>query len=123
MSVARLSGSTPPLGPGADPTARLAAFVACYLAFLDRQLDRTRTLRAGLLLAGLAAEQVRHWLRDEHRDIGDLARGLIDIALAATATHVGSPPARMRRPPGGPRTCSSRTSASRRRLQPRPPTG
>lgn len=106
----------PPLGPGADSADRLAAFVAGYLAFLNRQLDlvllsetstvgaRLRTgahafwrqhcryllheagapqpdLRAGLLLAGLAAEQVRHWLRDEHRDLGDLTRGLSAAAL------------------------------------------
>ncbi len=111
-----LSGP-PPLGPGVDPAERLAAFVAGYLAFLDRQLDlvllsetstvgaRLRTgahafwrqhchyllsrtgapdpdLRAGVLLAALAAEQVRHWLHHEHRHIDDLARGLSDVALA-----------------------------------------
>lgn len=107
----------PPLGPGADPGARLAAFITGYLTFLDRQLDlvllsetatagaRLRTgahafwrqhcryllgetgapepeLRADLLLAGLAAEQVRHWLRDEHRDLTDLAHALSAAALA-----------------------------------------
>jgi len=33
-----LSGP-PPLGPGADPAARLTAFVEALLAFVDRQLD------------------------------------------------------------------------------------
>ena len=106
----------PPLGPGADPAERLAAFVAGYLAFLDRQLDlvllsetstpgaRLRTgahafwaqhcryllteadapqpdVRADLLLAGLAAEQVRHWLRLDHRDIDQLVHALAETAL------------------------------------------
>lgn len=114
-----LSGP-PPLGPGADPTDRLAAFVTGYLRFLDRRLDlvllsqtstvgaRLRTgshafwrqhcryllsetgapepdLRADLLLAGLAAEQVRHWLRDERRSLTDLAHGLSAAALALGA--------------------------------------
>ncbi len=107
----------PPLGPGADPAERLAAFTAAYLTFLDRQLDlvllsetstpgaRLRTgahafwrqhcryllnqagapqhdLRADLLLAGLAADQVRHWLHDQHRNLDDLAAGLAAAALA-----------------------------------------
>jgi len=106
----------PPLGPGADPAERLSAFVAGYLAFLDRQLDlvllsetstpgaRLRTgahafwaqhcryllteadapqpdVRADLLLAGLAAEQVRHWLRLDHRDIDQLVHALAETAL------------------------------------------
>lgn len=107
----------PPLGPGADPAPRLAAFVAGYLAFLERQLDlvllsqtstpgaRLRTgahgfwrqhcryllseaasphpgLRADLLLAGLAADQVRHWLHDQRYDRADLAAELSCAALA-----------------------------------------
>lgn len=107
----------PPLGPGADPTERLAAFVRAYLGFLDRQLDlvllsetasagaRMRTgahafwrqhcryllheagapspnLRAGLLLAGLSAEQARHWLRDEQRPRDQLADELSAAAAA-----------------------------------------
>ncbi len=106
----RILTGPPPLGPGARPAERLAAFVVSYLAFLERQLDlvllsetstpgaRMRTgahafwrqhcryllreaaapdaeLRADLLLAGLAAEQVRHWLRVEHRLLDDLAGG------------------------------------------------
>ena len=111
-----LSGP-PPLGPGAGPAERLAAFVASYLALLARQLDlvllsetstpgaRFRTgahafwrqhcrylltqqgaldpdLRAQLLLAGLAADQVQHWLGDESRDLDDLARALSVAAIA-----------------------------------------
>jgi hypothetical protein len=38
--------------------------------------------RADLLLAGLAAEQVVHWLRDEHRVLTDLAGSLCSAALA-----------------------------------------
>ncbi len=113
----------PPLGPGADPAERLAAFVAAYLTFLDRQLDlvllsetstpgaRLRTgahtfwrqhcryllrearsprpdLRADLLLAGLAAEQVHHWLREEHRNLDDLTDGLSTAALALAQPHL-----------------------------------
>ncbi len=120
----RILTGAPPLGPGAHPAERLAAFVVSYLAFLERQLDlvllsetstpgaRMRTgahafwrqhcryllreaaapdaeLRADLLLAGLAAEQVRHWLRVEHRLLDDLARG-----LSATAVALAHPGAR-----------------------------
>jgi AcrR family transcriptional regulator len=38
-------------------------------------------LRTDLLLAGLAAEQIRHWLHDEHRDLCVLANGLSVVAL------------------------------------------
>lgn len=109
----------PPLGPGADPASRVAAFVCAYLAFLERQLDlvllsetstpgaRLRTgahsfwrqhcryllseagapnpdLRADLLLAGLAAEQVRHWLHDQQREMPELEKALSLAALALT---------------------------------------
>ncbi len=113
----------PPLGPGAAAAERLEAFIAGYLAFLDRQLDlvvlsetstpgaRLRTgahgfwrqhcryllreaqapnpdLRAELLLAGLSAEQVRHWLHQQHRDLDDLTQ---QLSAAATAlTHQAS---------------------------------
>jgi AcrR family transcriptional regulator len=109
-----LSGP-PPLGPGAAPAERLAAFLTSYLALVDRQLDlvlmsqtaspgaRLRTgahafwrqhcayllgeagaphpgLRAELLLAGLSAEQVRHWLHDQHRNLEQLTRELVEVA-------------------------------------------
>lgn len=48
-------------------------------------VDRAE-LRADLLLAGLAAEQVRHWLRDEGRDRVRLAQDLTALALAAGAS-------------------------------------
>lgn len=115
----RLLYGAPPLGPGAPPATRLAAFARAYLGLVAEQLDlvllsetstpgaRLRTgahafwrqhcryllhagaapeptLRADLLLAGLAAEQVRHWLHDEHRDLTDLAAGLSAAALALT---------------------------------------
>lgn len=35
----RILSGPAPLGPGADPTARLAAFVEAYLGFVDRHLD------------------------------------------------------------------------------------
>lgn len=41
-------------------------------------------LRAELLLAGLAAEQVRHWRRDQRLELADLARALSSAALALT---------------------------------------
>ncbi len=115
----RILTGAPPLGPGAPPATRLAAFVAHYLDLVATQLDvvllsetatpgaRLRTgahafwrqhcryllhearapepdLRADLLLAGLAAEQIVHWLRDEHRVLADLADGLSSAALALT---------------------------------------
>jgi AcrR family transcriptional regulator len=39
-------------------------------------------LRADILLAGLAAEQVRHWVREEHRNLADIAAALSGAALA-----------------------------------------
>jgi AcrR family transcriptional regulator len=41
-------------------------------------------LRADLLLAGLAAEQVRHWLHDEHHVLDDLGARLANAAIALT---------------------------------------
>ena len=97
----RILAGPPPLGPGAPPAERLAAFVEAYLGFLDTTLDlvllsqtstpgaRHRTgahafwathcriqlvataapdpaVRADVLLAALAADQVQHW-RDARR--------------------------------------------------------
>ena len=115
----RILTGEPPLGPGAPPAARLAAFVVAYLELVATQLDlvllsqtstpgaRLRTgvhalwrqhcryllaeagaaqpdLRADLLLAGLAADLVGHWLTEESRDLDDVARALSDAALALT---------------------------------------
>ena len=45
-------------------------------------------LRADLLLAALAAEQVRHWLQDQRRALDDLTPRLASAALALTQpTH------------------------------------
>jgi AcrR family transcriptional regulator len=114
LQAAMLSGP-PPLGPGAPPADRLAAFAAAYLAFVDAQLDivtlsqtaspgaRLRTgshrlwrqhcrillaevgvpdpdLRADTLLAALAAEQVRHWRRDEERTLAALTEAIVKIS-------------------------------------------
>lgn len=114
LQAALLTGP-PPLGPGAPPTDRLAAFTAAYLAFVDAHLDvvalsqtaspgaRLRTgshrlwrqhcrillaaagapdpgIRADTLLAALAAEQVRHWRRDEGRPLGALTVSLVGVS-------------------------------------------
>lgn len=106
-----------PLGQGADPAARLLAFLCEYLTLVAAQLDlmlmsetstpgsRFRTgahafwrqhcrhlfeaagtadpeVRTDLLLAGLSAEQVRHWLLDEQWDIAELGAALSNTALA-----------------------------------------
>jgi len=107
-------GGQPPLGPGAPPEERLAAFVAAYLGFVVAHLDlvamsqtaspgaRLRTgshrlwvhhcrlllteagapdaeLRADVLLAALAAEQVRHWIRDEARPAEAVSDALVRL--------------------------------------------
>lgn len=112
---AGLLSGPPPLGPGAPPADRLAAFVAVYLAYVAEHLDlvamsetaspgaRLRTgvhrlwrrhcayllhaagapdaeLRAEVLLAALAAEQVRPWLVDEQRRVADLTASLTTLA-------------------------------------------
>jgi hypothetical protein len=41
-------------------------------------------LRADLLLAGMAAEQVRHRVHDQQRDLAELASALSSAALALT---------------------------------------
>jgi len=108
-------GGPPPLGPGAAPVERLAAFVDAYLGFVVAHLDlvamsqtaspgaRLRTgshrlwvhhcrlllaeagapdagLRADVLLAGLAAEQVRHWLHEEGHAAATVRDGLVRLA-------------------------------------------
>jgi AcrR family transcriptional regulator len=120
LQQAILSGP-PPLGPGAPPVERLAAFVTAYVGYVAAQPDlvlmsetakpgaRLRTgahgfwrqhlrwllqsagasdagLRADLLLAGLAAEQVQHWLADDPLSPVDLAH-----RLAAAAERLAAP--------------------------------
>ncbi|OLT00946.1 hypothetical protein BJF90_06380 [Pseudonocardia sp. CNS-004] len=65
------------LRTGAHALWRRHVVVLLSAAALDRA-----ELRADLLLAGLAAEQVRHWLRDEHRERDQLAHDLTALALA-----------------------------------------
>ncbi|MGH3429210.1 MAG: hypothetical protein ACRDQZ_16860 [Mycobacteriales bacterium] len=50
-------------------------------------------LRAELLLAGLTAEQLRHWLRDNGRDPVELAQHL-SAAATDLARSLASNPAR-----------------------------
>lgn len=111
----QMLAGAPPLGPGAPPEERLAAFVDAYLGFVVAHLDlvamsqtaspgaRLRTgshrlwvhhcrllltetgapdadLRADALLAALAAEQVRYWLREEGRATTDVLDGLVRLA-------------------------------------------
>ena len=112
-------GGPPPLGPGAPPGERLAAFVDAYLVFVVAHLDlvamsqtaspgaRLRTgshrlwvhhcrlllaeasapdadLRAEALLAALAAEQVRYWVRDEGRALPDVRDALVRLTRLLT---------------------------------------
>jgi AcrR family transcriptional regulator len=112
-------GGPPPLGPGAPPEERLAAFVDAYLGFVVAHLDlvamsqtaspgaRLRTgshrlwvhhcrlllaeagapdadLRAEALLAALAAEQVRYWIRDEGRAFPDVRDALVRLTRLLT---------------------------------------
>src|SRR5215471_17271792 len=93
----RILNGPPPLGPGAEPVERLAAFVRTYVGYVARNTElvamsqtsspgaRLRTgsqqfwrqhcefllaaagaadpgVRADVLLAGLTAEQIGHWL-------------------------------------------------------------
>lgn len=116
LQAAILSGP-PPLGPGAEPGARLAAFVAGYVAYVAANLDlvaasqqsspgaRFRTgshrfwrahlvhlfeeggaaqpqTRADVLLAGLTAEQLGWWLREQQRSARAVTRDLQAIAEA-----------------------------------------
>jgi len=59
------------------------AFWRAHCTYLLRSAGAPEPhLRAGLLLAGLSAEQVRHWLVEEQRDLDELARSLADAARA-----------------------------------------
>jgi hypothetical protein len=48
---------------------------------LDAAAAPDPELRADLLLATLAADQVRHWLHDERRTLEDLTPRLVSAAL------------------------------------------
>ncbi|MGI8699160.1 MAG: hypothetical protein ACR2J0_08480 [Mycobacteriales bacterium] len=57
-------------------------FGANTAATCSAQPQLRNPTRADVLLAGLAADQVRHWLHAEHRELANLADGLSGIALA-----------------------------------------
>lgn len=116
----RILSGPPPLGPGAEPAARLTAFVRAYVGYVARNTElvamsqtaspgaRLRTgshqfwrqhcefllasagaadpgVRADILLAGLTAEQIDYWLRDQ----GWTPRRLAN-AVARTAQRLAS---------------------------------
>lgn len=69
--------------PGARHRTGAHAFWRQHcLYLLDAAGAPDPDLRADLLLAALAAEQVRHWLHHEHRETADLADRLSAAALA-----------------------------------------
>jgi AcrR family transcriptional regulator len=69
--------------PGARLRTGAHAFWRQHCRYLLAESDATDPeLRADMLLAGLAAEQVRYWLRDEQRDLDVLARALCAAALS-----------------------------------------
>jgi AcrR family transcriptional regulator len=69
--------------PGARHSTGAHAFWRQHCRYLlEGAGARDPDIRADLLLAGLAAEQVRHWIRDERRDVADLAARLSTAALA-----------------------------------------
>ncbi|MBA3279293.1 MAG: TetR/AcrR family transcriptional regulator [Geodermatophilaceae bacterium] len=69
--------------PGARLRTGAHAFWRQHCRYLLAESDATDPeLRADVLLAGLAAEQVRYWLRDEQRDLDVLARALCAAALS-----------------------------------------
>jgi AcrR family transcriptional regulator len=65
--------------PGARLRTGAHAFWRQHCAMLLRAAGTDEpALRADLLLAGLAADQARAWLRDERRLAADVARSLVD---------------------------------------------
>ena len=83
------------LSQTATPGARLRtgahAFWRQHCTYLLREAGAPDPdLRADVLLGGLSAEQVRHWLTDQHRDPEQLSGQL--AAAAASLTHLCLPP-------------------------------
>ncbi len=71
--------------PGARLRTGAHAFWRQHCRYLLNQAGAPHPeLRADLLLAGLAAEQVRHWLHDQRHDLADVANALCSAALALT---------------------------------------
>lgn len=79
-----------PLGPGADPAERLAAFVAHYLALVDRQLDLVLLSQTSTPGARLRTGAHAFWRQHCHYLLGqagapdaDLRADLLLAALSA----------------------------------------
>jgi len=71
--------------PGARLRTGAHAFWRQHCQYLLNQAGAPHPeVRADLLLAGLAAEQVRHWLQDQRYDLADLASAVCSAALALT---------------------------------------
>jgi AcrR family transcriptional regulator len=69
--------------PGARLRTGAHSFWGLHCRYLlDQAGAPSPDLRAELLLAGLAADQVRHWLRHQRRTLDDLRDGLSAAALA-----------------------------------------
>ncbi|MDQ2750426.1 MAG: TetR/AcrR family transcriptional regulator [Actinomycetota bacterium] len=69
--------------PGARLRTGAHAFWSAHLRFLLADAGAADVaLRADVLLAALAGEQVRHWLQDEGRDAVAVADALCAVALA-----------------------------------------
>ncbi len=84
----------PPLGPGADPAGRLAAFVTGYLFFLDRQLDlvllsETSTPGARLRTGAHAfwRQHCHYLLQQAGSHDADVRSAVLLAALSAEQVH------------------------------------
>ncbi|MGI5126251.1 TetR/AcrR family transcriptional regulator [Pseudonocardia sp. CA-107938] len=82
LQAAMMSGP-PPLGPGAPPTERVAAFVEAYLAFLDAHLDVVEMSQTASRGARLRTGSHRLWR--QHLSVLLAAAGAPDPDLRAGA--------------------------------------
>ena len=78
---AAMLGGPPPLGPGAPPADRLAAFVAAYLAYVDTHLDLVTLSQTASPGARLRTGSHRLW--KQHCQILLTAAGVPDPDLRA----------------------------------------
>ncbi len=77
--------------PGARHRTGAHAFWRQHCHYLLRESGAPDPrLRAELLLAGLAAEQVRYWMRQQHLKLDELAAALSAAALALTRPTPGA---------------------------------
>lgn len=71
--------------PGARLRTGAHAFWGTHLRYLLNEAGASQVdLRADVVLAALAGEQVKHWLHDDRRDRGEVAAALAATALALT---------------------------------------